>query len=53
METEKKLNGAFVGLAIIIIILIAGGIYIWLSNKDTLEKNDQQSTASEPSGPTR
>jgi ABC-type Na+ efflux pump permease subunit len=29
MEPEKKSNGALVGSIIIIIILIAGGIYIW------------------------
>ena len=29
METEKKSNGALVGLTIIIIILVMGGIYIW------------------------
>lgn len=33
MEPEKKSNGAFIGLVIIIIILIAGGIYIWQENK--------------------
>jgi len=33
MEPEKKSNGAFVGLVIIIIILVVGGIYIWLSNQ--------------------
>jgi flagellar basal body-associated protein FliL len=32
MEPEKKSNGAFVGLAVIVIILIVGGIYIWMSN---------------------
>ncbi len=31
MEPEKKSNGALVGSIIIIIILIAGGIYIWQS----------------------
>lgn len=38
MEPEKKSNGAFIGLIIIIIILIAGGIYIWMSNKKAAEK---------------
>ncbi|PIR68826.1 hypothetical protein COX93_01150 [Candidatus Nomurabacteria bacterium CG_4_10_14_0_2_um_filter_30_12] len=32
MEPEKKSNGALVGSIIIIIILIAGGIYVWQSN---------------------
>lgn len=31
MEPEKKSNGAFIGLAIIIIILVIGGIYAWQS----------------------
>lgn len=38
MEPEKKSNGAFVGLVIIIIILIIGGIYVWQSNQDTEQK---------------
>jgi len=38
MEPEKKSNGAFVGLIIIIIILVVGGVYIWLSNKKAAEK---------------
>lgn len=42
MEEEKKPNGAFLGLVIIIIILIIGGIYVWQSKiKSVLkEKND-------------
>ncbi|MBI2631308.1 hypothetical protein HYW73_03830 [Candidatus Nomurabacteria bacterium] len=31
MEPEQKSNGALIGSIIIIIILIAGGIYIWQS----------------------
>ena len=31
MEPQKKSNGALIGSIIIIIILIAGGIYIWQS----------------------
>lgn len=38
METEKKSNGALVGLVIIIIILIIGGIYILISNKNATKK---------------
>lgn len=34
MEPEKKSNGAFVGLVIIIIILIVGGIYMWQANQN-------------------
>ena len=44
MEPEKKSNGALVGLVIIVIILIAGGIYIWQANKDAI-KNPLQSEA--------
>lgn len=32
MEPEKKSNGALIGLVVIIIILIIGGIYVWISN---------------------
>lgn len=35
MEPEKKSSGAFIGLAIIIIILVVGGIYVWQLNKKT------------------
>jgi uncharacterized protein HemX len=40
MEPEKKSNGAFIGLAIIVIILIIGGIYAWQS-KVNLEKQNE------------
>ncbi len=43
MEPEKKSDGAFIGITIIIIILIVGGIYIWLSNKDALKKIQNES----------
>ena len=42
MEPEKKSNGAFVGLVIIVIILVVGGIYIWQTNKAVLENNKNQ-----------
>ncbi|OGI94502.1 hypothetical protein A3A03_00030 [Candidatus Nomurabacteria bacterium RIFCSPLOWO2_01_FULL_40_18] len=42
MEPEKKLNGSFVGLIIIIIILVIGGIYIWISNKKAIEERNSQ-----------
>jgi len=43
MELEKKSsNGALVGLVIIIIILIIGGIYIWMSNQKTLKEKKIQ-----------
>lgn len=45
MEPEKKSNGAFIGLIVIIIILIVGGVYIWQSNK--AEKTDQNQNQSE------
>lgn len=42
MEPEKKSNGAFIGLIVIIIILVIGGIYIWQSNKkDALPEGDK------------
>ena len=41
METEKKSNGAFVGLGNIVIILIIGGIYMWKVNQKAVEQKDQ------------
>mgnify|MGYP001570673623 CR=1 FL=1 len=32
MESEEKSNGALVGSFIIIIILIIGGIYVWIKS---------------------
>lgn len=47
MEPEKKTSGALVGLVVIIIILVVGGVYIWLSNKDSVNSSpsDTQSEA--------
>jgi hypothetical protein len=45
MEPEKKSNGAFIGLVIIIIILIVGGIYIWQSKVKQMEALKVQSEA--------
>jgi len=36
MDIEKKSNGALIGLTIIIIILIIGGVYLWMSGKNTV-----------------
>jgi len=49
METEKKSNGEFFGVVVIIIILILGGIYIWHSElKNAIKKTppavDQNTT---------
>ncbi len=38
MEPDKKSNGALIGLIIIIFLLVVGGIYVWQSNKDALQK---------------
>ena len=38
MEPEQKSNGALVGLVIIIIILVVGGIYIWIANQKALQE---------------
>ena len=43
MEPDKKSNGAFVGLVVIIIILVIGGIYIWRSSKSTIDNTNSQS----------
>ncbi len=42
METDKKSNGAFLGLIVIIIILIAGGIYILMSSQNTATEPQSQ-----------
>lgn len=34
MEPDKKVNGAMVGLIIIILILVVGGIYIWQQSRE-------------------
>jgi uncharacterized protein HemX len=47
MEPEKKANGALVGLIIIIIILIAGGIYMWQSNKQMQDEMTNSQAQSE------
>jgi CHASE3 domain sensor protein len=38
MEIEKKSNGAFVGLIIVIIILVIGGIYMWQENQKSIQE---------------
>ncbi len=49
MEPDKKSNGALVGLVAIIIILVLGGVYIWMSNKNQPDNSgalsDQDSAA--------
>ena len=42
MEPEKKSNGAFVGLVVVIIILVVGGIYMWSANKKAQEARQAQ-----------
>jgi len=42
MEPEKKSNGTLVGLVVIIIILVVGGVYIWMSSKKATEKTQDQ-----------
>lgn len=42
MEPEKKMNGALIGLIVIIVILIIGGIYILVSNQKTAPLQDSQ-----------
>ncbi len=42
MEQDKKSNGAFIGLVVIIIILIVGGIYMWQKNQQELKQMQAQ-----------
>lgn len=52
MEPEKKSNGALIGLVVIIIILVIGGIYVWMSNKNISDDvvNTGVPTESAPTG---
>ena len=47
MEPEKKSNGALIGLIVIIIVLVVGGIYIWMSNKKAVETMKAEQAQSE------
>jgi flagellar basal body-associated protein FliL len=47
MEPEQKSNGSLIGLVVIVIILIIGGIYIWQSNKNSVEKIKSSQTPTE------
>lgn len=44
METEKKSNGAMIGLIIIIILLIVGGIYVWQTNQKDMSSDETLTT---------
>jgi flagellar basal body-associated protein FliL len=46
MEPEKKSNGALIGTIVVIIILILGGLYIWMS-KSKVEPIPENITANE------
>jgi hypothetical protein len=46
METDKKSNGAFVGLIVIVIILVIGSIYIWHLKIKRLEEEKMRNAAS-------
>jgi hypothetical protein len=39
METEKKSNGALFGSIVIIIILIIGGIYLFITKLEEIKNN--------------
>lgn len=45
MEPQKKSNGALIGSIIVIVILIAGGVYFWMTKVDQkplLDENQQE-----------
>ena len=46
MEPETKSGGSLVGLVVIIIILVIGGIYIWMSDKNTSAQPTPEQTDS-------
>ena len=35
MDPEKKSNGALIGSVVIVLILLVGGIYVWMSRPKT------------------
>ena len=47
MEPEKKSNGVLIGLVVIIIILVIGGIYVWMSNKNAADITDADNIQTE------
>jgi uncharacterized protein HemX len=47
MESDKKSNGALIGLVVIVIILVIGGIYIWQSNNNTTGSQQQGTLTSQ------
>lgn len=49
MEPEKKTNGAFVGLVIIIVILVLGGIYVFMSKQDSVPPALEENLSAEAS----
>ncbi len=54
MEPEKKANGALVGLIIIIIILLAGVLYMWQTSRNAelqehMEVEESENVVSEDS----
>lgn len=44
MEPEKKSNGALMGLIIIILLLVVGGVYVWQSNENALQGQDEETS---------
>lgn len=40
MEPEKTINGKKISIIVIIIILVVGGVYMWMKNKNTVENVD-------------
>lgn len=48
MEPEKKQNGALVGLVVIVIVLVIGGIYVFMQNQKMLGlKNSEMMSEAE------
>lgn len=41
---EKKSNGALIGSIIVVLVLIIGGIYVWMTKLDKPETVEEQNT---------
>lgn len=49
MEPEKKTYGAFVGLIVIVVILVLGGIYVFMSQTDNIPPALEESLGAQTS----
>jgi len=48
--TEKKSNGALIGSIIVILLLIMGGVYVWMTKMESPEVMEEQNTTETNTG---